>query len=104
MYPGGQDLVLEGATDLHDWTALLYEIRQRWPQAVFHKINATEMFVYPDQEAFRRELEDDEIPAGFIHVLMSSDCLTFVVDDDDESECTQIGREVLAAVKRHREK
>lgn len=103
MIPGGQDLVLEGATDLHDWRALLYEIRQRWPQAVFHKLNATEMFVYPDQETFRRELGGDEVPNGFIHVLMDSDCLTLVVDDE-ENECTRVGREVIEGIRRLREK
>lgn len=103
MSPGGEDLVLEGATDLYDWTALLSEIRQRWPQAVFHKLNATEMFVYPDQETFRRELESDAVPQGFIHVLMDSDCLTLVVDAED-TDCSRVGHEVLAAIKQFREK
>ena len=103
MYPGGEDLILEGATDLHDWRVLLYEIRQRWPQAVFHKITATEMFVYPDQESFRREMSPEEVPNGFLHVLMSSEDLTIVVDTED-TDCSRVGHEIIGAIRRFREK
>lgn len=96
---GGQDLIIEGATSADDWTVLLYEIRQRWPNAIFHKIGNDEWFVYRDQSAFRHEYAPDEVPNGFVHVLISSDSLTLVVDDDETTDAHQVGTAVFGAMR-----
>ena len=79
MTPGGIDLILTGSTSADDWWALISEVRQRWPDAIFHRTEPGEMFVYRDQESFQRELSPDEVPHDFIHVLMGPETLTLVI-------------------------
>jgi hypothetical protein len=100
---GGEDLVLDGPTSPDDWTVIFHELRRRWPDAIFHKVGDDEWFAYRDQDAFRRGFAPDETPHGFVHVLMSADCLTFVVDDDETTEASQVGRTVFAAMRALRE-
>lgn len=94
MTPGGIDLVIDGPTSADDWWVLMFEARQRWPEAIFQRLDEGEMFVYRDQEAFRAGLADDEVPSGFIHVLMGPESLTLVIDDTP-TEAAAVGRELF---------
>jgi hypothetical protein len=96
---GGEDLVLDGPTSPDDWTVVFYEINQRWPRAIFEKVGEDEYLAWKDQSAFRREFADDETPHGFIHILMGPQCLTLVVDADESTECSRLGRAVLEVMR-----
>lgn len=102
MTPGGIDLILTGSTSADDWWALISEVRQRWPDAIFHRTEPGEMFVYRDQESFQRELSPDEVPHDFIHVLMGPETLTLVIDGQP-TEAARIGQEVFTALQGLRE-
>jgi hypothetical protein len=100
---GGDDLVLEGPTSPDDWTVIAREFRQRWPDVLFIADDqAGQWFVWPDLATFSREFADDEVPHGFVHVLLSSDCLTLVVDDE-ETEARRVGIEVFETMRALRE-
>lgn len=100
--PGGIDLILEGSTSADDWWTLISEVRQRWPDAILHRTEPGEMFVYRDQDSFRRELEPEEVPHDFIHVLMGPETLTVVIDDQP-TDAARVGREVFTALQGLRE-
>lgn len=95
---GGEDLVLEGPTSDDDWTVLFRAVAAAWPDVVVERVGPTEVFVYRDQQAFRREPAPDEVPNGFIHVLVHPDCLTVVVDTDP-TEARRVGIAAFEAVK-----
>lgn len=95
---GGEDLVLDGPTSPDDWTVIFYEIQERWPGAIFQKVGEDEYFAWKDQRSFRAGLAPDEVPHGFVHILMSCDCLTFVVDTEP-SDAAKVGHELFAVMK-----
>lgn len=99
MEVGGEDLVLEGPAGPDEWSVLAWEFRRRWPDAIFEQDDQEgEWFVWPDQSAFRRELGDDEVPGGYVHVILLPDCLTLVVDEAD-TDARRVGIEVFEAVR-----
>lgn len=98
MTPGGIDLIVPGPTSADDWWVLMFEVRQRWPEAVFHRPEPGEMFVYPDRDEFRRQFVDDEIPNRFIHVLMGPETLTLVIDEE-ATDAARVGRELFTALQ-----
>jgi hypothetical protein len=99
--PVGTDLIVEGPTSADDWWVLMFEVRQRWPEALFHRTDPGEMLVFRDQEAFRRGLGADEETAGRIHVRMGPERLTLVVDEQ-ATEGARVGRELVTALQRLR--
>lgn len=102
MIPGGTDLVIEGPTSADDWWVLMFEIRQRWPRAVFHRIEPGELFVYRNQDEFRCGLRCEDTPSGLIHVLMGPESLTLVVDESS-TEAADVGRQLFTMFQRLRE-
>ena len=98
---GGIDLTLEGLTSADDWWALVFEVRQRWPDAFLHRTEPGEMFVYRDQDSFRRKFDPEEAPHDFIRVLMGPEDLTMVIDGQP-TEATRVGREVFTVLQQRR--
>ena len=97
MIPGGEDLVLEGPTSDRDWIVVFHAVRGAWPAAVIERLESGEALIYRDQQASQRGLEADEVPHGFLHVLVAPDCFTVVVDEED-TEARRLGLAVFEAV------
>lgn len=101
MFPGGIDLVLEGPTDPEDWWFFLFEVRQRWPDSIFHRVSDSEMFAYRDLEAFQGGVKDD-VPGGeFLHLLLFPESLT-IVTGDEKSSSAAVGRHVFTKFQKLR--
>jgi len=98
MQIGGEDLVLERPTSPDDWAVIQREFHRWWPDAVFSDEGEGEWFVYRDQEGSLREFAADEVPNGFVHVILRPDCLTFVVDDE-ETEARRVGRAIFDVMR-----
>ena len=101
MTPGGEDLVLEGPTSDEDWVAIFHEVQRTWPNAVIERLESGEALIFRDQQASEREFEADEVPHGFLHVLVGPNCLTVVVDDE-EGEARSLGIAVFESVRASR--
>lgn len=102
MTPGGPDLIVEGPTSAEDWWVLMFEVRQRWPEALFHRTEPDEMFVYRDQQAFQRGQGADEAPSGVILVRMGPESLTLVINDEP-TDAAQVGQELFTVLQGLRE-
>jgi hypothetical protein len=101
MEIGGEDLVLEGPTSDDDWVVVFHAVKRGWPDAVLDRVDSGECMIYRDQQALRHEFASDEVPHGVIHVLVGSDCLTVVVDEED-TEARRLGIAVFESVKSSR--
>ena len=93
--------MVEGPTSDDDWVVIFHVIKRVWPEAVLHRVESGEAFVYRDQEAFEHSVPDDEVPGGFLHVLVAKDSLTVAVDAED-SESSRLGHSVVKAVRSSR--
>lgn len=102
MIFGKVDLVVPGPTSADDWWVLMFEIRQRWPEAIFHRADAGEMSVYRDREVFRRGVAG-KAREGFIFVRMGPESLTLTVNEE-ESEVLRMGHELVEELQRLRKK
>lgn len=91
--------MLEGATTPDEWTVIFYEVRRRWPRSILEKVAEDEWFAWKDQDAFRAGFRDDETPHGYLHLIGGPHSLTIVVDADETTECSRVGRAVLGAMK-----
>ena len=100
MSLSGADFTVSGSTSADDWWVLVFEIRQRWPEAVFHRTDSGEMCVYPDRDAFQEGLSN-ESSIGFIRVQMGPESLTLTVGEG-ATDGARVGREVVSVLQRLR--
>lgn len=101
MNPGGEDLVLEGATSDDDWVVVFHELNARWPEAILHRVGKGEALLFRDQQEFRRGLAEDGVPQGLVHVIVLPDRLTVVVDQEP-TEARRVGLAILESVRASR--
>lgn len=80
----------------------MFEVRQRWPDALFHRIEEGEMFVYRDREAFQQGRTSEETFHDVIHVVMGSEVLTLATGGEP-TEAARVGQEVFTALQGLRE-
>ncbi len=100
MEIGGEDLILKGPTSDEDWVLIFHEVKKRWPDAILERVGTGQAFLWKDQGARDQEFAPDEVPHGFLHVLMSPEDLTIVVDaDESTTEASQLGRSVFESVR-----
>ena len=102
MTPGGIHLILEGPTSGDEWWALIFEVRQHWPDAIVHRTEPDEASVYRDQEAFQEGLSGKGSHQGHLRVLMGPESLTLVIDAQP-TEAGRVGQEVFTALQGLRE-
>ena len=97
MTLSGTDFIVPGPTSADDWWVLMFEVRQRWPDAIFHRTDPGEMFIYPDRDAFR-DWFSSENPTGYLRVQMGPESLTLAVSEG-ATDGTRVGQEVVAVLQ-----
>lgn len=98
MELGGEDFILEGPTSEEDWLVFFVVIKREWPSYATDAITSTEAFIYRNERALAQEYAPDEVPSGFIHVLMGPECFTAVLDTE-ETESRRVGLLAFEAVR-----
>lgn len=101
MEIGGIDLILEGPVTSDDLTVMYRLFQAHWPGLEVYKEEGTEgeWFACRDLDTYRQFLKGD--PTGndaVIHLLMSEDSVTLVVDPVWE----KMGKDILAALANSR--
>jgi hypothetical protein len=113
---GGADLVLDGRSSLRDADLILRTMRMEWPHALIQRVDSEdaksfselsfpivgldEFLIYRDAECFnawQKYGATQEFQSGMMHVIISADCLTIVVDAVG-SPLAELANEILQGV------
>jgi len=99
----GTEWIVEGSTSDDDWIVIFHEMKRRWPECVFERVDHGEAFIYKDQEALRVGLMDELPEDGMLQVLVSLESLT-IVADEEPSETFEVGKGLYERLLRCRTK
>ena len=117
---GGTDIVLLGPTMPQDADLILRTVRMEWPHALIQAVDSSEaipfrdvrfpvtgpveLIIYRDAaslEAWRSRGATPENQDAMMHLIITAECATIVVDRED-SALASLAREMLESLSRNR--